>query len=67
MAADGLVREMVGNCDVDGDLAGKRGLWRTGDDDEGIEATEERERIWPRARPEGGREDDGCCWEQLAA
>lgn len=54
------VRKIVGKCDVEGDLGGKRAFGGVGDDgvdwvDWVVEATEERERMWPRARPDDGR------------
>lgn len=68
------VRKIVGKCDVEGDLGGKRAFGGAGDDGVDwvdwvdcvdcvdcvgwvVEATEERERMWPRARPDDGRGD----------
>lgn len=51
---------MTGNCEVDGDLRGKRGFCDVGEGgvDCVVMATDDRERKWLREdRPEEGRED----------
>lgn len=58
------VREMVGRCEVDGDLRGKRAFGGVGEGgvDWVVVATDDKERKWPKDdRPEAGRDDAWWC------
>jgi hypothetical protein len=58
------VSDIVGSCEVDVDLKGKRAFCGVGEEDEvwPVAATDDRDRKWPREeRPDDGREDGGWC------